>query len=226
DATLANHTIYQPKDPFKVGTKIPVIAWGNGGCMQNGTLFSPALEQIASFGTMIIAVGTIQGIPSTGNGSGPMGSWPERQRAAIDWVVANAGKGNYTHVDATRIAVWGSSCGGIESYANANDTRVNSVGIFNSGLMAETDRTNIVEKITKPIFYFIGGSTDIAYAYAERDYAALPAGTPSWKGNDDQGHLGGFANFPNAGYFGVAGVKYMQWLLRGDAAAGAWFTDG
>jgi hypothetical protein len=167
DATLANHTIYQPKDPSKVGTKLPVIAWANGGCSQDGISFASFLAQVASHGALAIAVGTIKGIPNTGappgSGSGGMSIWPERQRAAIDWAVKNAGKGNYTHVDATRIAVWGQSCGGVESYANWNDSRVNSIGIFHSGLMSEAETKSTAGKINKPVFYFLGGPNDIAY---------------------------------------------------------------
>ncbi|KAH7377400.1 hypothetical protein BKA66DRAFT_572196 [Pyrenochaeta sp. MPI-SDFR-AT-0127] len=226
DPTLANHTIYQPRDPLKVGTKLPVIAWANGACSQNGIDFAGFLAQVASHGAVAIAVGTIKGIPNTGGGSGGMATWPERQRVAIDWVAKNAGKGNYTHVDATRIAVWGQSCGGIESYANWNDTRVNSIGIFHSGLQTEAETKRIATKVTKPIFYFLGGSSDIAYKNGERDYAALPVGTPSWIGNDDLGHGGSFNKLVDAGYFGIAGTRYMQWVLRGNETAGTWFKDG
>ncbi|OAL57387.1 hypothetical protein IQ07DRAFT_675406 [Pyrenochaeta sp. DS3sAY3a] len=230
DATLPNHTIYQPKDPSKVGTKLPVIAWANGACSQDGISFASFLAQVASHGALAIAVGTIKGIPNTGappgSGTGGMSIWPERQRAAIDWAVKNAGKGNYTHVDGTRIAVWGQSCGGVESYANWNDSRVNSVGIFHSGLMSEAETKSTAGKINKPIFYFLGGPNDIAYKNGERDYAALPAGTPAWIGNDALGHGGAFNQLVDAGYFGIAGTRYMQWVLRGNETAGEWFKDG
>lgn len=86
--------------------------------------------------------------------------WPERQRAAIDWVEKNAGKGNYTHIDPKRIAAWGMSCGGIETYGNWNDSRVSSIGIFNSGY--QNGSMEDAKVITKPVFFFEGGLTDMA----------------------------------------------------------------
>lgn len=61
----------------------------------------------------------------------------ERLTAAIDWVHANAGKGEWEHVDASRIGVWGQSCGGLEAYnASLDDPRVGHMGILNSGLLS------------------------------------------------------------------------------------------
>ena len=50
----------------------------------------------------------------------------------------------------------------MEAYMLYNDPRISAIGIFNSGF---TDAKNTTaSKITKPIFYFLGGSTDIAFA--------------------------------------------------------------
>jgi hypothetical protein len=50
----------------------------------------------------------------------------------------------------------------MEAYTLYNDPRVSAIGIFNSGF---TDAKNTTpSKITKPIFYFLGGSADIAFA--------------------------------------------------------------
>lgn len=56
----------------------------------------------------------------------------------------------------------------------------------------------------------------------EHDYAVLPEGTPSWKGNHDLGHTGAFET-PDGGLAGVVGTKMMKWLLRGDVSEKAWF---
>jgi len=44
------------------------------------------------------------------------------------------------------------------------DDRVSSIGVFDSGQMSAAASASVVGKSTKPIFFFIGGSTDIAYA--------------------------------------------------------------
>lgn len=92
------------------------------------------------------------------------GQNPAALTAAIDWVHANAGKGDWKHIDASRIGVWGQSCGGLESYgAGLNDSRVSHIGIFNSGLLNETSSKEIAGSLKKPVFYTLGGPTDIAY---------------------------------------------------------------
>jgi hypothetical protein len=42
----------------------------------------------------------------------------ENQKLALDWVTKNAGKGKWAHIDASRLAVGGQSCGGLEAYGD------------------------------------------------------------------------------------------------------------
>ena len=92
------------------------------------------------------------------------------------------------------------------------------------------------------MFYFLGGSTDITYvnifevfpcpllsqsehwlnSKGERDYKAIPAGTPKWKGNLPVGH-GGTYTQTNGGKFGIAGGYWVDWLLRGNSSASTYF---
>jgi hypothetical protein len=51
---------------------------------------------------------------------------------SINWAGQNAGKGKWAHLDATRIAAAGQSCGGAEAYRIATEQRVTTIGIFNS----------------------------------------------------------------------------------------------
>ncbi|KAK3358116.1 hypothetical protein B0T25DRAFT_450336, partial [Lasiosphaeria hispida] len=78
-------------------------------------------------------------------------------------------------------------------------------------------------KVNRVTFYFLGGSSDIAYANGERDYKIIPASTPTWTGNLPVGHLGTYAE-TNAGRFGVAVTRFLQWTLRGNATAGEYFS--
>jgi hypothetical protein len=57
----------------------------------------------------------------------------------------------------------------------------------------------------------------------ERDYIALPASTPKWKGNLPVGHMATYFQ-ASGGKFGVAAVRWTQWLLRGNATASNFFT--
>jgi len=140
---------------------------------------------------------------------------------AIDWITKMAGQpGKYGNVDAGRIAVGGTSCGGLESYNAGSDPRVSTIGIFNSGYFNQSER---VRSLDKPLFYFLGGKTDIAFVNGERDYKALSnTTTPRWKGNLDVGHLATW-NQTNGGKFGKAELLWLDWMLRGNEASSQFF---
>ncbi|KAI8182177.1 hypothetical protein K4K51_001208 [Colletotrichum sp. SAR 10_75] len=240
--SLANHSFYQPLESA-VGSnlKLPVIVWV-------GLTFRGFLGEVASHGALAIATGPAYVDPETyveppsDPSVNASGQNPAALTAAIDWVHANAGKGDWKHIDASRIGVWGQSCGGLESYgAGLNDSRVSHIGIFNSGLLNETSSKEIAGSLKKPVFYTLGGPTDIAYTnvgcldngfmgirmltshQGERDYADVPAGTPAWKGNHDLGHSAAF-DAPNGGIPAMVGTQILQWMLRGNESAKAWFT--
>jgi len=60
DPGLPTHTIYRPKDMAAgSGQKLPVIAWGNGACVNIGNRFRSFLTEIASHGYVILALGPL-----------------------------------------------------------------------------------------------------------------------------------------------------------------------
>lgn len=114
---------------------------------------APLIEW-ASHGILVIADGS------------PTGSGRDTSallKKGLDWAVANAGKGNYSTVDASRVGVAGQSCGGLLAYDLESDRRVTALGIFNSGALNAQQRRKI-PSFTKPIAYFLGGKSDIAWA--------------------------------------------------------------
>ena len=134
-----------------LGTRLPVLIWGEGGCSANGIAFANMLTQFASHSFMVIASGAPRGSGTTTS---------KMMTEAIDWITTKAGAGVYAAVDPTRIAAAGQSCGGLEAYdMNAND-KVSYLGIFNSGLL---QNYTAISTIKKPVFYFLGGNSDIAY---------------------------------------------------------------
>lgn len=137
------------------GVKLPVILWGVGGCTDNGTNLSAFHTEIASHGYMVIA----------NNGPGTRAQTVAGSlTTAADWVGKVAGTGKHAAVDKSRMAISGWSCGGLQAYTVGNDTRFSTIGIFSSGQIAAADSQAVASKIAKPIFYFLGGSSDIAYA--------------------------------------------------------------
>lgn len=149
-----NHTIYAPKT-ITNATNLAVLVWGEGGCIAEGLSFLAMLTEIASHGVLVLASG------APGGGIGAGSTTYQQLTRSIDWITTGAGKKKYPTVDSTRIAVAGQSCGGIEAFNLVNDTRVSAFGIFNSGAFSAATSTS--SHVTKPIFFFLGGSTDIAY---------------------------------------------------------------
>ncbi|KAK2773944.1 hypothetical protein FQN53_003913 [Emmonsiellopsis sp. PD_33] len=212
---LPSHTIYRPLE-VPENVTVPVLAWGEGACSADGLQFLNFLTEVASHGVFVFASG-----PPGGQGS----TTAQLLFDAVDWATANGGSGDYAFIDPSRIAVAGMSCGGIEAYELVGDERVSQMGIFNSGFFTDEQAQGVVPGIAKPIFYFLGGESDIAYQNGERDYDLLSESLPAWKGNLPVGH-GGTYQDENGGKFGVAAVNWLKWTLRGEADAAEFFTGG
>ncbi|MBB2914211.1 hypothetical protein FHS43_005523 [Streptosporangium becharense] len=212
---LRDHTIYRPQT-IPAGLKLPIVVWGNGACRADGTWFENILKEFASHGFLVIANGRPGGFGQTD---------PEMLTEAIDWAIAENTR--YTskyrgRIDTTKIAVMGQSCGGLEAYEVSDDPRVTTTGIFNSGMLDDSDNYQLA-RLHAPIIYVIGGPDDIAHPNAMDDWNRLPAGLPAFMGNLDVGHMGTFSQ-PNGGEFGRVGSAWLKWQLKGDTAAKAWFV--
>jgi dienelactone hydrolase len=158
---LKNHTLFAPTSP-PANLKLPVLVWGQSGCSYNGRRFEAFLTEVASHGIFIISNGTPDGKDNPNGIQETQNPNPALHKEAIDWITRVAGTGSYANIDTSRLAAAGQSCGGTQAYSVSSDPRVTAIGIFNSGMINANDP--IPSKVTKPIFYFLGGSTDIAYA--------------------------------------------------------------
>ena len=143
---------------------------------------------------------------------------------SIDWAVAeNSRQGSkyYNKLDTTKVMVAGFSRrpGGVRRLqrpARHHDRHLQQ-------RLVERRRRLPAQGLTKPIAYFIGGPSDIAYPNAMDDWGKLPAGLPAFMGNLNVGH-GGTYDQPNGGEFGRVAVLYLKWRLKGDATAGGNFV--
>jgi hypothetical protein len=59
EASLATHTIFRPQDisVFGEGNLLPVLVWGNGGCANSPSGHVNFLNEVASQGFLIVAIG-------------------------------------------------------------------------------------------------------------------------------------------------------------------------
>jgi dienelactone hydrolase len=247
DPSLPTHTIYRPQDLSKVKGKLPIIAWGNGACVNNGLAHRNFLMEIASHGYLAIAIGPPIALPAQGKGAPKGGDGKQgapkgdgKQAAAgpatkssqlidaINWALAeNDRKGSPYNgkLDASKIAVMGMSCGGIQSYAVATDPRVKLVGIFNSGILPapsgpgapvmEDIRKDQLDKLHSPIFYVTGDKTDIAYENGMDDFKRITKVPAIHTYKDGVSH-GGTYSQPNGGDFARVAVAMLNWQLKGE----------
>lgn len=224
DPGLANWTIYRP-DTFDESPH-PVIAWAEGGCLKNGTLYGQWLLELASWGYIVLAdgipvmaSGAVEGAGMrTGADQGGMA-----QSMALDFIVAENERpcSQYYHkVAVDKLAVSGQSCGGLMSLAAAGDKRVTTAVICNSGLFAADQK--IYGALHSPIVYLIGGSSDAAYQNSENDYKAIN-NVPIFDANINVGH-GGTWNATNGGEMGRVGLGWLNWQLKGDDTAKKMFV--
>jgi len=256
DPSLATHTVYRPQDLSKVKGKMPIIAWGNGGCANNGLSHRNFLMEIASHGYLAIAIGPPIALPAQGKGApkggdgkqgAPKGEAKQgapkgdgKQAAtgpatkstqlldAINWALAENGRKGSAYnskLDASKIAVMGMSCGGIQSYAVATDPRVKLVGIFNSGILPaasapgapimEDIRKDQLDKLHSPIFYVTGDKSDIAYENGMDDFKRITKVPAIHTYKDGVSH-GGTYSQPNGGDFARVAVAMLNWQLKGE----------
>src|SRR5512138_3915260 len=145
-ASLPQHVVYRPADLSKLGGKtLGVLAWGNGGCSNDGASSRLHLLEIASHGYLAIALGRIRTgpgatvppaprtppAPPTAGGAPPSLPPPATDYKALlfalDWAFAqNADPASplYGKIDPAAVAVSGFSCGGLQAIQVAADPRI------------------------------------------------------------------------------------------------------
>lgn len=253
DPGLKDHTVYRPADLSAKGMgRLPIVAWANGACSDNGASFKPFLQEIASHGYLIVALGapgkepTIQAPPPgpaskfpppntpnpAGPGPGVDPTQPHQLIDGIDWAIrenTRPGSPLRGRIDTGKVAVMGQSCGGLQALTVSDDPRITTTVIWNSGIYNRGQgRSGVVlskdklKSLHAPIAYFLGGPTDIAYENGMDDFAHIDH-VPVLAANMDVGH-GGTYRQANGGKFAPAGIAWLDWRLKGSAKAARMFT--
>jgi hypothetical protein len=237
DGGLATHTIYRPLDlqAFGANQRLPIVSWGNGGCVNAGDAQRNFLQEIASHGFLVIAVGPVRGPRNEQSGAArDLGDTHSVQLAdAIDWAIAEntrAGSQYAGKLATDAIALMGYSCGGLQALAQSGDERVKTLVLWNSGVIAAEDPRaaamevgkDILKSLSMPVAYIAGGPSDIAYGNSVDDVSRIE-GVPLFFGNIDVSHSGTYAE-PNGGAFGQVGSAWLQWQLKGDMTSAKIFV--
>ncbi len=244
DASLPDHTIYRPADLEAPGRPLPLVAYGAGACFNGGNLTPQFLGELASRGYLVVSGGPIlDGLdPTRPAGGAEQMDIPQNRTAhmleTIDWAIAQneVGGGRFEgRIASDKIAVMGHSCGGLQAIAAADDPRVTTAIIGNSGIIRTppVDATGTgrsyrpaglddLKRIHAPILYISGGPTDQAQPNAILDFAAI-ADVPVFHGDIDTGHGGTYRELRGGEYAQVMG-DWLDWRLKDDVEAGKTFS--
>jgi dienelactone hydrolase len=250
---LPTHTLYHPAD-LRAAGKLPIVAWGNGACLNAGNRFRWFLSDIASYGYLVIAVGPIATtlpqfppesmapiapVPANVTAQGALKLPPPATHSsqlidAIDWAVAENERSSspfFHRLDTHAIAVMGQSCGGVQAIEASADPRVRTTMVWNSGLFSQPTAMAGGKVLTKEDLRRLHAPTAYISGDAE-DIAFLNA-------NDDFEHIdklpllraygrgithGGTYNIRNGGEFAGVAVAWLNWQLKTDAHAAKMFV--
>jgi len=245
DPLLEDYVVYRPRDlsPF-AGGRLGVFVWGNGACAADGTSVRQHLAEIASHGYLVIAPGGWKSGPNAREPRDPprpTGSPFETPTTAgdlahaLDWAIAENGRSGSRYlglIDPAAIALGGFSCGGIQALRLADDPRLDTLVIQNSGIFIGQPPgppggemsmgKDQLTAIHTPVLYLLGGESDVAYANGRDDFARIDH-VPAMMVNLPVGH-GGTYHEPNGGKAAAIVVDWLEWRLRGDAESRAAFA--
>lgn len=245
-------TVYRPRDLAAVG-KIPIIAWGNGGCAANGGASArPFLMQVASAGYLIVAPAKPGPDPELQPaGAPPPPPAPDRQPggpppppsgaaptttanliAAIDWAIRENSRPGSIYkgrLDTKNIAVMGHSCGGLQTIESSLDPRVKTGIVWNSGVLngdAPLRGTSVKKADLARLhapLLYVQGGPTDVAYPNAMDDYARISVVPVMMAEIQVGHGGTFRQ-ANGGEYARVGTAWLDWKLKGDRQAARLFT--
>jgi len=148
--------------------------------------------------------------------------------AALDWILAeNARVGSpyYQRIDTAKIAAAGNSCGGLLALKVAQDSRIKSVLLENSGIFPPGRANGGVGGLTKddlaklhtPVLYVLGGADDIAQRNGLDDFQRINHVPVFVADRKNAGHFGTFIE-PNGRGTEIE-IDWLKWQFEGDQVA-------
>jgi sugar lactone lactonase YvrE len=215
------HVVFRPESPKD---KLPVMAWGDGGCAINSARYSGFFTTIASHGFLVI-------------GSVPEPGAERRQQTAddlkkaIDWAEkenARDGSPLKGKVDTAHVAVMGQSCGGFISIAEGADPRVKTIGVFNSGVQNAGGRGNFpgvdaLPKLHGPVLLINGAERDFLTPASVQTFDAITTVPAFYGARHGAGHTA-TVDHPGGGEYANVASNWLLWQFKNDKTAAKMFV--
>ena len=225
------YVVHRPAalDSFDSNNGLPVVVWGNGGCAIDGASYAGFLGTIASHGFLVMTTTALEGEERRSQTADDL-------RAALDWAEqenARAGSPLNGKIDTSRMAVMGQSCGGFLSVELGADDRVDTIGVFNSGVSppnpdapaapgARATTDNLAD-VNGPILFINGHERDFLMG-ASRDNFERVNHVPTFYGaRHNAGHTA-TVRHPGGGEYANVASNWLLYHFRGDREAGRMFV--
>lgn len=223
------HVIFRPADldAFPSEDTLPVMAWGNGGCAINSSRYAKYLGTIASHGFLVLATAAEEGADRRQ-------ATTDDLRAALDWAEAEAereGSPLQGKIETDQMAVMGQSCGGFLSVDLGADPRVDTIGVFNSGVTPPNPdappspfpTTDALADLHGPVLLINGHERDFMMEASAANFDAIDHVPVFYGARENAGHTA-TVDHPGGGEFANVASNWLRYTLKDDAEAGEMFV--
>jgi len=225
----AGHVLFRPLDlgAFASGDTLPVMVWGNGGCAVDSARYGGFLGTIASHGFLVLATATVEGETRRQASADDL-------RRAIDWAEAETNRQDSPlkgKIDMSQIAVMGQSCGGILSVSLGTDPRVDTIGVFNSGVRppnpstpdSPSPTTDTLVRLHGPVLLVNGHEKDFLMEASAANFELINHVPVFYGARHNAGHTATVFH-PGGGEFANVAANWLRYQFKGDEEAGKMFT--
>ena len=225
----ARYLVFRPTDlaPFPAKDKLPLMLWGNGGCAIDGKSYSDFLSTVASHGFLVMTTTAIEGEPRRQENVDDL-------LKAIEWATAEntrAGSPLQGKINLDQIAVMGQSCGGFLSIALGTDPRVDTIGVFNSGVQPADPNakapavatTEALARLHGPLMFINGGERDFMTATSRANFDLINNLQVFYGSRHNAGHTA-TVHHPGGGEFANVAANWLRYQFKGNAEAAKMFV--
>ena len=211
------HVVYRPVDltPFPAKDTLPLMVWGNGGCAINSTRYGGFLTTIASHGFVVMATAAEPGVTR---------ATADILRKAVDWAEAENKRAESPlkgKINLDKIAVMGQSCGGFMSLELGADPRVDTIGVFNSGVQGNNMAQ--LAKLHGPVLLINGHERDFLMASSKATYDAVETLPAFYGARKGAGHTA-TVDHPGGGEWANVASNWLRWQFKNDKQAAKMFV--